>query len=95
MSFFFLDLTLFLPPIGAFEIDQSNLEKEDAPPSVLPPSLSEVLISENYRQYIDSDGNLIPGREEEYRVFVWFVKNILKSRHSRKESDVVGQVKLD
>ena len=93
MIFFFLDLTLFLPPIGAFEIDQSNLEKEDAPPSVLPPSLSEVLISEHYRQYIDSDGNLIPGREEEYRVFVWFVKNILKSVNFEHTKHIIKEVK--
>ena len=94
MSIFFsLDLTVFLNLSGTREIDLSNSKKENGPPSVLPPNLSEVLVSEHYRQYIDLDGNVIPGLEEEYRVFKWFVMNILKSVNYEHTKNIIKEVK--
>ena len=91
--FFSLDLTVFLTLSGAREIDLSNSEKENGPPSILPPILSEVLLSEHYRQYIDSNGSVIPGLEEEYRVFKWFVMNILKSVNYERTKNIIKEVK--
>ena len=53
--------------------------KETDEPNVLPPNLGEVLTSPSYRRYHYRDGTLIKQREEDYEVFKWFVKNILKS----------------
>ena len=38
---------------------------------------------ENYRDYFDKDGSLIPGREGNYEAFVYFVDRILTSVNSR------------
>ena len=44
---------------------------------VLPENLGEVLLNENYRDYLDAKGNVIEERRSEYETFKWFVNNIL------------------
>ena len=38
---------------------------------------------ENYRDYFDEAGNMIPGREENFEAFVYFVDRILTSVNSK------------
>ena len=50
--------------------------------SKVPDRLLEKLL-ENYRDYFDEAGNMIPGREENFEAFVYFVDRILTSVNSK------------
>jgi len=63
-----------------------DLNKDSHPPNgrddtkLLPQaSIGDLLLNDTYRDYLDDDGSIIKGREENFKAFAWFVKNILTS----------------
>ena len=46
-------------------------------PGVLPASLTDVLLGDDYRNYLGDDGKVKPECESSFEAFKWFVKNVL------------------
>ena len=59
---------------GRLELDEKEADEEDR---VLPDDLGKVLLSGTYRNYLAADGEIRDGREQDYKVYKWFVSNIL------------------
>lgn len=66
--------------------------EEEGKPTVLPDNLGDVLMDFCYRDYIGSNGRLCPGRESDYKIFKWFVTNILCSVNCELTTGLSKQV---
>ena len=56
-----------------------DIAKKEGEVNVLPESLVDLLLNDTYRKYLNTDGTIIQGREENYNAFTWFVESVLKA----------------
>lgn len=66
--------------------------ERDLEDKVMSEELIPLLMNNTYRDYFDEDGEIIAGREDNYKAFVWFVKNVLSAINFERNNERAKRV---